>query len=301
MNRVATLPVQQTLTDAIGRTQVRLAATQAQLSTGKRAPDYAGLGTDAVRAVSARSLLSRAEAQGAAATRVGSTLALYDANITRIDTVAEGLRQTVLTALGTGQSAGLQAAAEAAFGEVRTALNASEAGVPLFGGGGADAPFGPETLADTVGLVPADAFANGQARASARVGEGHDLVYGVGADELGSELVGAFRTLAEAGPFGAKLTAAQEDALRLAIGQIDGALTGVRAINADNGRRQAQAETLAVRADERALLLSDVIGRVEDADLGQVAADLARHQALLQASYGTFAKLSGLSLLNYLR
>ena len=91
------------------------------------------------------------------------------------------------------------------------------------------------------------------------------------------------------------------ETLKTALGQIDTALSGVREINAGNGRRQAQVETLATRAEERALILRDVISRNEDADLGQVAIDLAQQKAMLQASYSVFAQLSELSLVNFLR
>ena len=114
-------------------------------------------------------------------------------------------------------------------------------------------------------------------------------------------MLAAFRTLAEAGPIGAKPTAAQTEALKKAVGQIGTALGSVRAINGENGRKQAQLETLATRADQRGLIYKGIISRNEDADLGQVAIDIAQQKAVLEASYSVFSQLSGLSLVNYLR
>ncbi len=301
MNRVATIPLQRTMSDAIQRTQQKLAVTQTQLSTGKKAQDYAALGTETVRNLSAHALVATQEAHAKVATRLGTTLAIYDANISNIDTVAADLRIDMMTAIGTGKAAGLQDAIEAAFDQFRSALNASEGGLPLFGGARTDQPFTPNTLADTVGLDPAQAFANDDVRASARVGDNLDVQFGITASELGTDMLAAFRTLAEAGDFGETPTQAQLDALRAALGQIDTALSGVRAVNAGNGRRQAQVETLAVRAEERTLILKDIISRNEDADLGQVAIDLAQQKAMLQASYSVFSQLSELSLVNFLR
>lgn len=301
MNRVATIPLQRTMSDAIGRTQSKLAATQAQLSTQTRAQSFSALGTEAVRNLSARTLVATQEAHSKVADRLGTTLAIYDANITGIDTIAANLRIDMMTAVGLGKTSGLQQAIESAFDQFRSALNASEGGLPLFGGAQTTQPFLPETLADTVGLDPADAFTNDDVRASARVGDGLDVEFGVTASELGTDLLAAFRTLAEAGKFGDTPTAAQLDTLRTALGQVDTALAGVRAVNADNGRRQAQVETLGIRAQERTLILKDIISRNEDADLGQVAMDLAQQKAMLQASYSVFAQLSELSLVNFLR
>lgn len=301
MNRVASIPLQHTLSGAIQRSQSQLAVTQAQLSTGKKAPDLASLGTETVRNLSARTLLAKQEAHAAVSNRIGTTLSLYDTNITGLDTLGSDLRLGVLSAIGTGKAVGLEDSVNAAFQQFRAILNASEGGVPLFGGSQTARPFTPETLADTVGLNPADAFTNDDVRASARVADDLNVEYGVTASALGTDMLKVFKTLAEAGPIGETPTEAQLTSLRTALGQIDTALGSVRAVNADNGRRQAQVETLATRADERALLLKDIISRNEDADLGQVAMNLAQQKTTLQASYSVFSQLSELSLVNYLR
>ncbi len=302
MIRVATVPFQNTLSQAIQRAQGKLAATQTQLNTGKKASTLAGLGTDAARTLSARTVLARQEAQSKSATRLGTTLSLYDANITSIDSGATDLRQTILTAIGTKSGAGLQASIDSAFGQFRTALNATDGSGLLFGGSQTgDAPFKPATLAETIGATPATAFANDQVRASARVGEATDVTYGIVASDIGSTMLAAFRTLAEAGTIGETMTAAQQDALGTAVNQIATALTSVRAVNAENGRNQSQVETLATRGEERAILLKDSISRVEDADFGQISIDIAQQQSVLKASYSVFGQLSGMSLVDYLR
>lgn len=301
MTRVATIPLQRTLSGAIQRSQQQLAVTQGQLSTGKKAPDLASLGTQTVRNLSARTLVAKQEAHVAVANRLGTTLAMYDTNITGLDTIGSDLRLDVMNAIGTGRSVGLQDSIEAAFDQFRAILNASEAGMPLFGGSQTAQPFTPTKLADTIGLDPADAFTNDQVRASARVADNLDVEYGVTASELGTDMLAAFRTLAEAGPLGDTPSDAQMAALKTVLGQIDTALGGVRAVNANNGRRQAQVETLTTRAEERTLLLKDIISRNEDADLGQVAMNLAQQKTTLQASYSVFGQLSELSLISYLR
>lgn len=301
MNRVATIPLQRTMAGAIQRSQAQLAVTQAQLSTGKKATDLASLGTETVRNLSARTLVAKQEAHIAVSTRIGTTLAMYDTNISGIDTLGGDLRFVIMNTIGQGKSAGLQDSIEAAFQQFRSILNASDAGTPLFGGSQTSQPFTPETLADTVGLDPADAFTNDDVRASARVGDNLDVKYGITASTVGTDMLTAFRSLAEMGPIGDTPTEAQLTALESVLGQLDTALGSVRSINADNGRRQAQVETLTTRAEERALLLTDIISRNEDADLGQVAMNLAQQKTTLQASYSVFGQLSELSLINYLR
>lgn len=302
MTRVATIPLQRTMASAISRAQEQLADTQRQLSTRKKAATFADLGTEAVRNLSAHSLLARQDAQATVSKRVGTTLSLYQANLEGIDDATSDLRTSLMKAVGTGDSAGLQEAIQTAFDQFRTSLNASEGGTPLFGGSQIDqAPFSVDTLAQAATMPGASAFHNDTVRANARVADGVDISYGVGASEIGANLYEAFRTLGQAGDIGTKPTDAQMDAIKQAVAQLNTGLGDVRAINADNGRKQNQVDTLTARGEARGLVLQGVIQDNEDADLGQVAIDLAQQKTVLEASYSVFAQLSGLNLAAYLR
>lgn len=302
MTRVATIPLQRTMSAAIQRSQEALAVTQQRLATGKKAADFADLGTETVRNLSAHSLLARQDAQSTVSKRVGTSLSLYQGHLESIDTAASDLKQQILTAVGTGKAAGLQEAIETAFSLYRNSLNGAEGGTPLFGGSQTDGnPFVPDKLADTVGIPASAAFRDDGVRSTARIADGVDVTYGITASSVGKELYTAFQTLAQAGTIGDTPTAAQMTALQNAVGQLETGLGNVRIVNADNGRRQEQVETLATRGEQRSLLLSSVIESNEDADLGQLAIDLAQQKTMLQASYSVFAQLSDLSLVSYLR
>ena len=302
MTRIATIPLQRTLSEAVQQAQRRLADTQLQLNSGKKAKDLAALGGAAVRTLSARTALAIQAAQSAATSRLGTTLSLYEVNITAIDTVASDLKTQLMAAVGTGSTATLPGAIDSAFSQIRSALNATDGFEPLFGGAqGDEVPFKPATLADTIGVTPESAFGNDDVRAAAPVGGGATLTYGITARDLGSGLLAAFQTLAAAGPIGDTPTAAQRDALNSAIGQIDAALPQVRGLNASNGLRQTQMATLASRADDRAALLQKLVSDNEDADYGEISMALTQQKTMLEASYAVFGQVSSLSLVNYLR
>ncbi|MBB4616668.1 flagellin [Sphingomonas abaci] len=302
MTRIATIPLQQAQTAGMARATEKLNDVLNQLSSGKKASDLAGLGSDAVRSLSTRNMLARQEAQGKAASQIGTTLSLYATNIGAIDESVTSLRTALLTAAGTGNGTGVQGAITSAFQQVRNALNASDGEVSLFAGSQSQgAPFKPVTLADTVGATTATAFADDGVRASARVGDGIEMTYGVSARDLGGDLLQAFRTLAEAGDIGSTPTAAQVTAMTSAAEQIQKALAGVRSIDGDNGRKQAQVESLATRADERSTLLKGVISDAEDADYAQLSTELDQQQQVLKASYSVFSQVSKLSLTDYIR
>lgn len=302
MTRVATIPNQRVLFEAINRSQQKLAQTQLQMATGRKAQDFAALGVEAVRNLSARTLVARQEAHGAVANRLQTTLAIVDANIGGVEESMQSLSSELLKAVGTGRALGVQEAIEEAFQRFRYGMNSDEGGLPLFAGTRTDTlPFQPETLADTIGLATADAFANDNVKAQARVADGLNVEYGILASELGGTLFEAFRTLAEAGPIGDPPTAAQLTAMTQAFDQIGDGLTTLRGINAENGRRQAQVETLATRAEDRTLILKKLIAKNEDADMAEVASELVQRKTALEASYTVFSQLSGLSLVNFIR
>ncbi|QHL89736.1 flagellin [Sphingomonas changnyeongensis] len=302
MTRVATIPNQRILFGAIGKSQQKLAETQIQMATGKKAQDFASLGVEAVRNLSARTLVARQEAHGAVAKRLNTTLAIVDANLGGAEESLTKVRNDILKTVGTGQSTGLQEAIEEAFQRFRYAMNADEGGLPLFAGSQTNQPpFQPASLADTIGLSTADAFTNDNVKAAARVADGLNVEYGIVADEIGARFFEAFRTIAEAGTIDNQPTAAQLDALNDAVALLDEGLKTLRTVNGENGRRRAQIETLETRAEERTLLLKELISENEDADLSQVASELVQRRTTLEASYQTFARLSGLSLVNFLR
>lgn len=301
MSRVATIPLQRTMASAIQTAQEKLAITQKRLSTGKKAADFASLGTETVRNLSAHTMLEQQKAQATVSKRVGTTMSLYQGHIEGIDSSTRNLRQQILTALGTGQSAGLQEAIESSFQQMRASLNASEGGMPLFAGSQtSQMPFSVSTLADAA-TVPADqAFHDDNVLATARVADGVDLTYGISASSIGQGLYEAFRTLAQVGQIGNTLTDAQKTALQDGAAKLASGLTTLGQVNADNGRKQNQVDDLASRGEDRALLLQQVIQDNEDADLGQVAVDLAQQKTVLEASYSVFSQLSSLSLVKYL-
>lgn len=302
MTRVATIPLQQILSSGIQRSQANLATSQLQLSTEKKVNDFAGLGLDAVRTLSAKTMLAQQQTYKSNLSRVSTTLSLYQANLEAVDSSMGSLRDELFSAVGTGNSPGLQGMVEDAFASLRNSLNAREGGVPLFAGSQTSQdPFKAKTLGDLSGTDPAQVFGNDAVRLSARAGDGQDLQYGIGASDVGSKLIPAFQALAAAGPFGDTLTDAQKTAITNALDQLDSGITQVRSVNAANGRTQAQLDTLSTRADDRVTLLTNTIGAVEDADLGQVATDISQRQTILQASYSVFSQLNSMSLVNFLK
>lgn len=302
MDRIATIPLQRIMTDGIQRSQSRLGETQQDLATGRRVHSYADLGSNAVRSISAHSMLSRHKAEMQVSKHVETTLGLYDTHLTNMDNQLTEMRTQMLTALGNEDGTGLQEVFEGAFERFRDSLNADEGGVYLFGGSSSEVePFMPQDFQAAQWNPTANSFRSDGNRAKATIGENHTMTFGIGAREVGEKIYDAFRTLSQAAPFtDGELPWGNKTAIRAALEQLDEGLAVLRNVNGENGRKMAKLDAITEAAEKRSLVFERIISESEDADLGKVATDLAKHQASLQASYSVFARLSSLNLTNYL-
>jgi flagellar hook-associated protein 3 FlgL len=303
MTRVATMTMNNTVSSAIRLSQEKLAKAQMQLNTEKRVQSYGELGNDSGRLLSATSMLAQQDAQSKVAKRVTTTLGFYDTSLSAIDDSMNDLKKQLLDAIGTGDGGDVGQTIQNAFVDFRNSLNQTQAGVPIFGGAQTDgSPFKPMTLDDLAALSdPADAFGNDDVRVSARLGDNVDVSYGIGASDIGTGLVAAFKTLAGLGEFGDKLTSEQSAGITSAIAQIETGLKSLRSVNAQNGNRMNYVDTLSDRTQARTQLLTKVVGDTVDADMGQVALDIDTRTTILNASYSVFSKLNDLSLVNFLK
>jgi flagellar hook-associated protein 3 FlgL len=300
MARIATIPLQMLQSSAIARAQDRLATAQTQLATGRRSEDYAGLGSDAAISLSGRSVIAAQDAYAAVSQRLQTQLSLVNSNLEAAYDAGTELRNSLIRAVGTGEAPGLQEAIQLAFGQFRAAMNASGEKGYLFAGGGKDAPFQASRLSDMQGVAADTQFTNGTVQATARVADGVDLEYGIVATDVGLGIAQAFKTLADVGPIDERPTPAQMAALTEAVGQFKTGLQALSEGSSANGRQQAQLEQFETQAEERRTVIEELVGKAEDADLGQVAVTITQQQSVLEASYGVLARLSRLSLLNYL-
>ena len=301
MSRVATFSLQNVVVSSMQRAQQKLAVSQNQLATGKKAPDFATLGAGAIPSLSAHSLLARQEAQATVRSQINTKMSIQDSAMNDIASTAGDLKNQLLTVIGTGQSDGLQSTIEGAFQQFRWAINMNDGGEALFGGSQTDSdPFTPQSLQALVGVNEAEVFRNDQVKVSGHVADGVDMQFGVLASDIGTDIFNAFKTLAEASTIASTPTDDQKAAMQVAISQIDKGLSQLQGINAENGRKMAQLDELEDRAGQRTVLMQDIINQHEDADLSQIAIDISQRKTMLEASYSVFSQLSKLGLINYL-
>lgn len=306
MTRIADFGFSQILLENFQRVQSVAQEHQAQLSSGKVATRYSGVGAATNRLLSAEGVVARATAYEDAAKVAQSRLGAQEAGLSSIGDVVAGLRQRLVAVLATGSPDLLAAELETAAQRIISALNINIGGVYVFGGAdGTTRPVSATNLAD-IGAVadPADLFDPNATRLRLAVEEGVTIDGGPVAQEIAEGLFSDLRDFANAaatlGPFSGDLTAAQRDFLVQKVGRLDTVGAGLNQALGIIGIAQSQADAATVRNIQRRDLAEIVASEIEDIDIAEVVSRLAQDQIAVEASARALAQASQLSLLNFL-
>lgn len=307
MTRVASFSQNQGLLTGMLRNQADLFKAQQQVTTGKKSQDYKGIASDTSTLVSARSLKSQADSFVRSGERVSQTLSTNDLQLSTIVDTARDIQAAITQALASDDATGLRETIDQSFLLLSSTLNTQIGGSYVFGGSRVrTVPFTPQSLQELAALPSAaDAFANDQLRATARIADNMELSYGVLADEVGADIMNWLRDFAlfdasPSGDLGGQLLPDQRTYLTSQLRGLDDAIQTVQSVQVSNGLKQAQVEDLGVRMTERGVFLENFIAELEDVNMAEAISRLQNEQTALEASYRSFATLSDLSLTRFI-
>lgn len=309
IDRVATSMQSQYLMAQVAKTSANVSDSQVQIASGKIANDYTGFGDKTAALEIARSAAARADAYKAATETALTQADLQNTQLTTLSDLAGQLRQAVTKAVAGNDGSNLMASVQSIFDEAVQVLNTKDASDNyLFGGdNNGTAPVAVATLADLSALPgAASAFANGGLSATVNVADGESVKVGVLASDAGSDLLQAIKDIADfnagaSGPLGSTLTDAQSTFLS---GEIATAVTASKAVNdvaALNGGTYNRLKEAIARQDTLSTLYRGFTSDIEDADMTKAILNLNQNQMALQAALQVTARLSQVSLLNFLK
>jgi flagellar hook-associated protein 3 FlgL len=316
-SRVSTFGQSQVLLQQLLRQQENLSVSQRQVSTGKVASDFKGLARDANALASAKAVDSRNEGYLSGNKQLEQRLEIYNSSLGDIADIAETLRQDMIQAVGLNSGKGFMDKVTAAFQRTTDLLQTKDRGQYIFSGSRTDTPpVNATTTADFLALPNSDAiFENNQQKGQARVDDARTVEFGVLADETAGPLMNAlYRILqfnsgtlpagaaayAPPGAFGDPLTGNQRDFL---VAEFQNALAGVSAAReqeAANGVRLQSLGKVVERQEEDRSFIKGFIADIEDVDVAQAITKLNGDQTALEASLNVAARLSRVSLLDYI-
>lgn len=308
IDRVATNSQSQLLLSQITKAEQALNTTQAQVTSGKVATDYAGIGDKTAMLESARSAANRATAYQSATSLALNQADLQDSQMSSLSDLANQLRQALTTAVGNSDASTLMTTAQSIFDQATQILNSKDAnGNYLYGGDkNNQPPVTATSLSDLTSMASAsDAFQNGTVANSVMVGDGQSVQVGMLASDIGTQLMQTLKDIADFnagsnGNFSAGLTDAQSSFLS---GEITSATTAAAQVNnaaAANGNIYKQLQDASDNQKTMSNLFQSFVSNIEDVDMPTAITQLNQNQVALQAALQVTAQLNQVSLLNYL-
>ena len=321
MTRIATVGQAQLLLQNVLRNEQRVFEGQRKLSSGTTSRDYKGIARDVSSLTGAKSLLASTEAYFHDNTEVMRRLELYDLNLASLRTVAQGMRDDVLSAINGNTGVALRNKIDDYFDTSVSLLEAKDNGRYIFSGSRTDTspmlaavktPTGLSALTADVTANLTTVFANNDLKQQAQLDSTLTLTYGVLAEDVADELMEGFRRLlrfdnddeqfgfASAGPFSAPMTEDQRNFLISEVVRLNAIMDDINAAQATNGVHMRTLEDAQARLEGDRVFLIKFKADIEDADLGVAISRLAQDQAALEASFRMLAQLSRISLLDFI-
>lgn len=305
MTRVSDYGQSQLTLFYLGNTQTRLFETQNSISTGKVAPNFAGLGADSSRFVSLKSQVSRIDQYLKNAEIVDQRLSQMETINGQVFDIASKFKTLLVNGLNANQAADLDLNQKATdlINQLSGLLNSKLDGRYLFSGSSTDtAPVDVNApgFATPPGVYPGTAdtgyYLGNTTLLTARLDESFNLTYGVTADNAGYEqLIRSLRLAADA-----TLVPQDQNRLEEALRVVNQAIQNIPNVTAQIGSSRAAIESIVSKHTDFKQFADKAIGDMSNVDVARAVTLLTEDQTTLEASYQVVARLSRLNLSNYL-
>ncbi len=300
MTRVAQLAQQQLTLNNVRATQERLQDAQIQVSTGQKSRSYAGIFKDATRLVSLEASQARIKQFVSNNTIISDRLERMDSSISNIFDALTELRKTLIQATSDSSSGAvhLTEIADNLLSTVTGQLNAKENGRFLFAGSMTTTQPVTVPVPDptTFGVPEANYYNGDQTALTARVDEATTITYGMTGDRAGfQDAISALKAAIQAG------TTGDRGLMETALARTNSALQTIAGYRAEIGSDLQTIDRANSNNNDFLTFIEGSITDIESVDIPETVARMSADQTVLQASFLTLARITNLSLLNFLR
>lgn len=307
MTRVATFVQHNLSVSNLQHAQTRMSNAQVQISTGQNAQRYSGIATDSRRLVNFESLHAKTNQYIDNNRIIDLRMQMMETNSSSVLDMAATMRANLLATLNdsSADSVQLSLQAEHLLNEVGSLLNTRLDGRYLFSGTSTDVKpvdFSDPTFVPPGVIYPGTAdttYYQGDSRKlSLHADEDVDISYGINADDSAFEKTIRAMHLAATSNIGGTLDKARaNEALRV----INEALDILPGVVSKIGAVRATVEGISDKHQEYQLYTEQTISDIEAVDIAEALVRVNADSAALEASYAVLAKLSRLTLLDYIR
>ncbi|MBM3568122.1 MAG: hypothetical protein FJX46_05125 [Alphaproteobacteria bacterium] len=322
-SRVSTLSTHTTLLSGLLNNQNDVFIRQQQVTTGLKAPDFAGIARDVAPLTSAKANAASIEHYQRNINELDRRLKLYATTLDQMRDIQMELRTAVMNARGSRDGSGLAATVDRLYEAYAGLLNTQDNGRYIFGGTkSTTAPISQVTASGFQALATSGGvFANDTNALKMQVDDTLNIDFGINASSFATDTMDLFHQLMNydggtvpAGPPAPPAAASPAAAFGtpLADNQIaflDHILTNVRSLNifddtdqkiTNNGLNQRRITETMNRHEARLVTMRSFIGNIQDVDAAEAVSRLNLDQVSLQASMQVMARVGQLSLLQFI-
>ncbi|MBU6405645.1 MAG: hypothetical protein KGS44_00720 [Alphaproteobacteria bacterium] len=308
MTVVPTMRFAQQAQADISRLSAELAELQRQISSGKSVDDLRTLGDGSTRLIATAGLISMDENRVRLGKEIEARIRLQASAMQRASSSAIQFVRTIREAALNKDGGNLSTGLEFAFANLRQAMNESFNGAPLFGGERVgDPPIKINSL-PALAMVTTQTEVFDEAARKPRVDLGGDLALDVAdrASEISWDSFRALRDLkryfdAEPTVLRPRINDEQAKDLLILAEALENAVGKIQEAESRNGFKLERVEAARTQLQSRVLTLRQELSSQSETDLAAVSTRLAMLQTQYQATGQTFASLSRLTLLDFLR
>jgi flagellar hook-associated protein 3 FlgL len=305
IDRIGTFANTQILLSQIQKSENALDTTNKQVASGNVSDTYSGYGQQTAVMEAARSSAARTDANVATAQAASTQLSMQDAQMSQLSNLASQVRQTLTEASANQDGTSLSATMEGYFDQAVQILNSKDGNSYLYGGDNNQTPPVTVNSLSDLAALPAvsQAFANGTAPTSVRIGDNQTVQVGMLASDVGTQLFSLFQQFAQfnqATPFDGQTSDTQQNFLQSSIAGATAAASQVNAQDAANGVRYQAVQDTVTQLQATSTVYKGFVSNIQDVDMAQAITQVNQNQVALQAAFQVTATLNQLSLLNYL-
>ncbi|OSQ37032.1 flagellin [Thalassospira mesophila] len=302
--RVSTSAMQQSLITQMRNVQTQLNSASEQSTTGIKSTNYAGVADQAYVLTSLSAEISQASSYADLAESIQGRVDVYYDSLTSMTEVLTDMLTDLSAAQSSGTSSviGLDDSATSALATMATLLNTQYEGRYLYAGSATDtlpvsvdsASYGAITVPST---TDTSYYAGNDDVASARVADGMTVDYGITADmDPFENAMRALNIVANA-----STDPIDDDALAEATTLLNAALDGIGEQQSRMSSVHSELESVVDMHTDFQLTAESMVSDLSEVDIAEAMVKLDTLSVQLEASYSAVAKVSDLSLFDYLR
>ncbi|MCA3269911.1 MAG: hypothetical protein LW855_00170 [Alphaproteobacteria bacterium] len=298
LERVGTLAKFNSTNGFVQTIQSRAFDLQTQISSGKKAQNYSGISDQAGRLVRLESNSSQIDRYKKVISQTSVRMSTMETQMNSMLDNAIKLKSTLVSALNNGNAnfMALGQQADQLLTQTASVLNSTDGENYLFGGSRTNTP--PVDLSElttaATATTPDTAYYQGDDKVLfSQIDKNFQLDWGIKANDPAFEqYIRGMRLI--------KQTPTNPTNLRNAMDLIDAAISGLNGLITVNGAKSDILNSVETQHTNNNLLLTETIGNIEDTDILQATSKLSIEETLLQAAFSTIARISRISLAQYL-